>query len=244
MHRTSAWKNKLLVEAYLHGNRSAIPHAADQLNVMLHLLKHNERVVDRFLDLGAGDGILSQLIFDQFPGTSACLVDFSEPMIEAAHRRLQNYSGRAHIIQADLRTPDWLQQLPSDNSGKMDAVVSGFCIHHLPDSRKYELYQEVHHLLATNGLFVNMEHVASKSAWGEQVSEEAFIDTLFQHERTRPNPRTREEISKAHYEREDKKDNILLSTEVQCEWLREIGFSDVDVFFKSYELAVFAGKKR
>jgi len=244
MHHTSAWKNKLLVEAYLHGNRAAIPHAADQLNVMLHLLKHSERVVDRFLDLGAGDGILSQLILDQFPGTSACLVDFSEPMMEAAHRRLQGYADRVQLIQADLCTSDWLQQLPSDSKGTMDAVVSGFCIHHLPHPRKHQLYQEVYRLLAANGLFINMEHVASKSAWGEMLSEEAFIDSLLQHEATRPNPKTREEISKAHYAREDKKDNILLSLETQCEWLRQIGFAEVDVFFKSYELAVFAGKKR
>jgi len=243
MNDTSAWKNKTLVEAFLNRNRAAIPNAADQLNVMLHLLKHNERTVGRFVDLGAGDGILSQLILDRFHNASACLVDFSEPMIEAARCRLQKDADRVQLIQADLHTPSWLQQLPPDSSGKMDAVVSGYCIHHLPNPRKYELYQEVHQLLAKNGLFINIEHVASKSAWGERVNEEAFIDAMLQQEETLPNPRSREEVSQAHRKRADEKENILLSVEVQCEWLREIGFEDVDVFFKSYELAVFAGKK-
>ena len=240
---SSAWKNKAVTDAFLNTNRAALPNAADQLNVMLHLLKHNERAVARFLDLGSGDGVLSHFILEQFHGSTACLVDFSEPMLKAAHRRFQNQRERVQIIQADLRTPDWLQQLPADSSGHMDAVVSGFCIHHLPNPRKYALYEEIFHLLAPGGLFVHMEHVASLSAWGEKVSDEAFLDALFRHEEMRPTPRTREEVRTAYHTREDKKDNILLPLELQCTWLRTIGFADVDTFFKSWELALFAGKK-
>ena len=35
----------------------------------------------------------------------------------------------------------------------------------------------------------------------------------------------------------------MASVEDQCEWLREIGFADVDCFFKVFELAVFGGRK-
>jgi len=31
--------------------------------------------------------------------------------------------------------------------------------------------------------------------------------------------------------------------EVQCEWLRDAGFIDVDCFFKAFELAIFGGKR-
>jgi hypothetical protein len=75
------------------------------------------------------------------------------------------------------------------------------------------------------------------------LSDEAFIDSIFEYEKNLENARSREQISKDFHNREDKKDNILLSVETQCEWLREIGFKQVDVFFKSFELAVFAGKK-
>ncbi len=43
--------------------------------------------------------------------------------------------------------------------------------------------------------------------------------------------------------RPDKDANILLSVEVQCDWLREIGYEEVDCYFRIYELAVFAGRK-
>jgi hypothetical protein len=38
-------------------------------------------------------------------------------------------------------------------------------------------------------------------------------------------------------------DDILLDPETQCDWLREIGFEQAEVYFKAIELAIFAGVK-
>jgi hypothetical protein len=35
----------------------------------------------------------------------------------------------------------------------------------------------------------------------------------------------------------------LALVDVQCGWLREIGFQDVDCFFKVFELALLGGRK-
>ncbi len=43
--------------------------------------------------------------------------------------------------------------------------------------------------------------------------------------------------------RPNKVDNILAPVEVQCQWLRESDFVDVDCFFKVFQLALFGGKK-
>jgi len=50
-----------------------------------------------------------------------------------------------------------------------------------------------------------------------------------------------DQIEKAYYE--DKKENISAPVEKQCQWLRGIGFQEVDCFFKAFELALFGGKK-
>jgi hypothetical protein len=47
---------------------------------------------------------------------------------------------------------------------------------------------------------------------------------------------------KGWYHRPDKTENILALAETQCQWLREIGFADVDCFFKLFQLALFGGK--
>jgi len=55
--------------------------------------------------------------------------------------------------------------------------------------------------------------------------------------------RSRREVAAEHHARPDEAANILASVETQCEWLRELGFEDVDCYFKYFELAVFGGRK-
>ena len=43
--------------------------------------------------------------------------------------------------------------------------------------------------------------------------------------------------------RPDRVENIVTLVEEQCAWLREIGYQDVDCYFKLLELAVFGGRK-
>ena len=243
MNTQSVWKDKLVVDSFLNQKRASIPNAADHLNTMLHILRYNERPVKKFVDLGAGDGILSQLILEQFDESLGYAVDFSKPMIEAATKKLANYSTRMKIVEADISSSNWQQSIFVDGLEKVDAIVSGYCIHHLSHGRKFELYQEIYNRLENGGLFINIEHVASKSDWGERLSDEAFIDAIIAHEKPDGNPKSREQTAADFQNRPDKKDNILLSVDVQCEWLRLIGFQGVDVFFKSFELAVFCGRK-
>lgn len=44
-------------------------------------------------------------------------------------------------------------------------------------------------------------------------------------------------------QRVDEVANILAPAYVQCAWLREIGYADVDCFLKVFELAVFGGRR-
>ncbi len=122
-------------------------------------------------------------------------------------------------------------------------VLSGLAIHHLPDGRKKELYQEIFDMLTPGGLFVNLEHVAPKSEWAKQAFDDFFVDSLWSHHQKRGGTKTRDAVGKEWYHRPDKTENTLASVEVQCQWLQEIGFVDVDCFFKVFQLALFGGKK-
>lgn len=243
METSSAWKDKSVVEGFINGKRAAIPNAEDQLGIMLHMLYHSGKKINRFIDLGAGDGILGHLILEQFPEASGYIVDFSTPMLQAAEKRLANYKKRVKLVQGDLTSPDWKNTILENCDKSIDVVVSGYCIHHLQHGRKYELYQEIYEILGPKGLFVNIEHVASRSRWGEMLSDEAFINELYGYEVAVGGTKTKSKISIEFHQRPDKKDNILLPAETQCQWLREIGFRDVDTYFKCHELAVFGGRK-
>ncbi len=55
--------------------------------------------------------------------------------------------------------------------------------------------------------------------------------------------RSRQEVARAYYARQDKEENILAPANDQCRWLRQSGYQNVDCFFKVFELALFGGRK-
>ena len=70
-----------------------------------------------------------------------------------------------------------------------------------------------------------------------------IIDGYYAIEKRNGGTRTREEMADIFMKRPDKDANRLLSVDVQCDWLRKIGYMEVDCYFRIYELAVFAGRR-
>jgi SAM-dependent methyltransferase len=187
-----------------------IPHRTDGEAV---LLAHVPQSVRRLLDLGTGDGRLLALLKIDRPQVESLAVDFSPTMLEAVGQRFAD-DPQVTILEHNL-----------DNSlpqvGKFDGVVSSFAIHHLADSRKRALYQEVFELLEPGGIFCNLEHVASPTLKLHEQFLQAIGYTL----------------------EEEDPSNQLLEVETQLGWLREIGFTDVDCYWKWLEMALLIGVK-
>jgi tRNA (cmo5U34)-methyltransferase len=235
----TAWQSETLALTFLEGVRGGIPYAADQLEIMLRVITANNSSVESFADLGCGSGVLAQSILGRFPAAHGTLVDFSTPMLAAAREQLRDYAGRVEFAHADLATGEMWQAA----GGMFDAIVSGFAIHHMPDKRKRELYKEIYDHLKPKGMFVNIEHVASPSPWAEGNFDELMIDSLYAFHTRRGSGKTRDQVAAEHVHRPDKAANILAPVELQCAWLREIGYEEVDCYFKVFELAVFGGRR-
>jgi tRNA (cmo5U34)-methyltransferase len=142
-------------------------------------------------------------------------LDFSDPMIEQAKKRFAN-DDHVTIAKHDFSLP-----LPAKQLGKFDAVVSSLEIHHLTHPRKKQLYREIFNLLIPHGVFCNLEHVSSAT---ENLHLKFLIATGF-------TPQTEDPSNK------------LLDVETQLQWLREIGFADVDCDWKWLEIALLVGFK-
>ena len=177
------------------------------------LLEHVPRDVRRVLDLGAGDGRLLASLLAERTEMRGIGVDFSELMLAQARERFAA-DERIELIEHDLAEP-----LPP--LGRFDAVVSSFAIHHLEHERKRSLYGEVFELLEPGGVFANFEHVAS-ATHRLHLAFFAAIDEPI--------------------ENEDPSDR-LLDVETQLGWLRELGFDDVDCYWKWLEMALLIGVK-
>jgi tRNA (cmo5U34)-methyltransferase len=120
----------------------------------------------------------------------------------------------AGVSGVELHEHDLAAPLP--DLGEFDLVVSSLAIHHLEDARKRDLYGEVFGLLQAGGRFSNLEHVSS------------------------PTPELHRDYLEIARVPEDPS-NRLLDVETQLGWLRELGFADVDCFWKWRELALLSG---
>jgi len=233
------WKDREVAKAFLTERSAVIPDRPRQLEVLFRVLRLFCPRPRRILDVGTGDGLLLATFLEAFPDSTGVGVDFSPLMLEQARQRLAKFGARATSLEADLQAPTWKDSLP----GPFDAVVSGFAIHHLPHVRKRVLYQEIFDLLSAGGVFLNCEHVASATPRVEQLADDAMTDHLFLRRKEKGEEVTREQVLRDWMERPDRAANILAPVEDQCRWLREIGFQDVDCFWKYFELAIFGGRK-
>jgi SAM-dependent methyltransferase len=177
------------------------------------LLDELPDAVQRVLDLGSGDGRLLDVVLRARPAALGVAVDFSPPMLERLRQRFDT-NERVQIVEHNLE-----DALPS--LGLFDVVVSSFAIHHVAHERKRQLYGEIWNALSNGGVFCNLEHVASASDYGHMRFLNAMGRTL---------------------EDEDPS-NKLLDVHTQLVWLREIGFADVDCYWKWRELALLVGRK-
>jgi tRNA (cmo5U34)-methyltransferase len=178
------------------------------------LLDNIPKNAKRILDLGTGDGRLIKLIKSHLSNVEEIVaLDVSPIMIKAVHDNFSNDS-MVKVVEHDL-------EFPLPDMGYFDAVISAFAIHHLKHKRKYTLYEEIYNILYPTGVFCNLEHVSSPSV----NQHNRFLNAI-----------------RRSHKKEDNT-NRLLSMEKQLQWLRELGFVDVDCYWKWLELALLIGYK-
>ena len=231
------WKSEALVRTFIDGIRGGIPLGAVQSEVMGLLVAATVTEPERFLDLGCGDGVLSEVLLALFPEAAATLVDFSEPMLVEARRRFTSKTPAPDFVQADFAAKDWTGSL----SGPFDLVISGYAIHHQSDEIKRRIYADIFALLRPGGLFINIDHVKARSEWALATFDEYLSKSLKEFNADKGTPELVGKVAELTDDRKKREAEVIATVEDQCEWLRAIGFTDVDCFFKIFELALFAG---
>jgi SAM-dependent methyltransferase len=195
--------------AYL-ARADSVPHRTEGEAALLEFLP---TAPTRVLDLGTGDGRLLALVRTARPGLSGVALDFSPPMLDRVRARFAD-DRDVEVVEHDL-------DLPLPAMGSFDLAVSSFAIHHVDDDRKRALFAEVFAALASGGVFLNLEHVASPTA----ELHDSFLAAMS----TPPD--------------QDDPSNKLASVEDQLGWLRAAGFEQVDCHWKWRELALLGATR-
>lgn len=180
----------------------------------------------RVLDLGAGTGLLSAFVVSSFPRARVTLVDVAGEMLAKARVRFGDEGERVETRVLDYVT----EPIP----GRYELVISALSIHHVNDADKRSLFVKIFEALELGGAFVNAEQVLGPTP--------ALVAKYRAHWLAEARAKGASEAEIAAAEERMTHDRCA-TLEAQLAWLREAGFHDIDCWYKSYQFAVYAGRK-
>jgi tRNA (cmo5U34)-methyltransferase len=205
-----------------------VPYYDEMTDILVNHLIFKKTKNLKIIDIGCGTGNIACKIKKQFPRAKIKCVDIAEKMIKIAGKKLSSFSGIEFEI-ADFAKFEF--------SEKYDAVVSSLALHHIDsDKTKIAFYEKIYRALKKGGIFINADIVLSSSPFFQQENMKNWERFLLKSY----NIRHVRKMWLARYKDEDRPASLLL----QLEWLRKIGFKDVDVFWKYYNFSVYGGRKR
>ena len=129
---------------YTEAILKCVPRYEEMLTKLFYYLP-NGFAPNNILELGCGTGNLSSLIVHHFPDARLTTVDISGEIISECKGRLKNTS--IEFIQGNF------SKLCFPNNC-FDLIISSIAIHHLTDSDKERLFQNIHRWLVSGGVFV------------------------------------------------------------------------------------------
>ena len=188
----------------------------------------------RILDLGCGDGLFVQELLKSHTPASVTLVDGSGEMLESAKKR---FEGKANINFINENFQDLLAEKSLNEN--FDFIYSSLAIHHLPFEEKKQLYTYIHNHLSPNGSFVHYDVVVPPSG----KIENWYLSLWKQWIKGHPAKEMSEKLLGIPEQYKGNPDNIPDTLESQLQALEEIGFKEVDCYFKYGIFSLFGGFK-
>jgi tRNA (cmo5U34)-methyltransferase len=161
MHR---WHAPETAAEWDTGGSEQLATRTEQQEILLALLAATPIGDGAVLDLGIGSGLVAEAVLDRLPDAHLVGVDFSEPMLELARRRLARFGSRATALRGDLSELNELE-LPRV---AYRAAFSVQTMHHLSGRHWAEAAKWTANLVEPGGLIVIVDRV--------QIAEPLYRD--------------------------------------------------------------------
>ncbi len=200
-----------------------VPQYLEQHQIIYNLLPNVDKNY-RVLDLGCGNGILSELVFQKLPNSYIVGFDLTESMLNAFEKKLSKYSGRFELKQGDFRT-DLI-------GNEYDIIIAGLTLQHLTWDERERFYQTLYSSLNDGGFFIARDIIIDEDK--EVVND--------QYENWKNFIKSQGEDPDYWYSRHIEKDYPITLTD-HFVWLRRAGFSKVACQWRLYNFAITTAEK-
>lgn len=205
-----------------------IPHYKDMIDTLISSIPFEHDASIKVLDLGCGTGTVTKTLKEQFKNAQVTCLDLAENMIEMAKIKLKDYNDIEYAIG------DFYEYNFSEN---YDVIVSSLALHHLAaDEDKKEFYKKIYDAMVHGGIFLNADAVLASNKQLQCIYTAKWKEFMNKNI-------SMKEIEEKWVPAAETEDHPVKITD-HLDWLREIGFKDVDVIWKYYHLAVYGGFKQ
>ena len=180
------------------------------------------------IDLGCGTGTISKLIKEKYSNATITCLDIAENMLEISKTKLQKFSGIEYTIA------DFNKFCFGDT---YDVVVSSLALHHLVTGQdKIDFYNKIYAALNPGGFFANADVILASS----DSLQKNYIEKwkLFMQNNVPVEEIENKWIPK--YKAEDRPAKLI----DQLDWLKDVGFINIDIIWKYYNFAVYCGMRK
>lgn len=220
------------------------PRRDEIAEAMCDLIPAAEEDTFGVVEIGTGEGWLSEAILRRSPHASVVGPDGSGTMLRATERRLAQFVGRFELRPFRLQPLQWVEALPDD----FRAAVSSLVIHHLDGAGKAELFQSLYTKLASGGAVlicdlveptneVARRHLAR--SWNAEVEHQS---RQFGGDGEAYRRFVADRWNIYEYPVDDDIDTPSTTVD-QLRWLADAGFTGIDVFWARAGHVLFGGYK-
>jgi tRNA (cmo5U34)-methyltransferase len=193
----------------------------------------------RVLDLGCGDGILTETLSGQIETgmrmPDFTLMDGSAGMLQAARKRLAGLAVSEYcqvtfeeVIAGEFRRPPY------------DLIVSSFAIHHLVSEQKAALFRRLYNLLVPGGFVLNTDVALSGYDPYTEWYHVLWRQWIAARQR---NLSLTEDFTRIIEEAPDKEENHYEALDAQLDALTGAGFSHVTCHYRYGLFAIYGGQR-
>ncbi len=210
---------------YDRTRRQYIPCFDEFYSTTLELIPHDSQAHIKVLDIGAGTGLLSALVAAAFPQASITLSDISSKMLSKAQERFGSNRNIDYLALDFINAPI---------VGNYDVVISALALHHTPQDQLKRVFQKIFGALQSGGCFINADQTLGTTPENEEKYAQAWLNGA------KAKGCTDRDIEVAI---ERMKADKTATLQDQLNWLSEVGFVQVDCWYKNYRFAVYSGQK-
>ena len=211
---------------YDKSRKQLIPCFTEFYGTVIKIIPFSHSESISILDIGAGTGLLTELIAKKFINAQITLIDISAEMLSIAQERLKQYKG------ISFQVGDYSKSFTVQ---KYKLIVSSLSIHHLCDNDKKKLFEKIQNCLEPNGIFINADQVLGESNEIEKIYQRNWLEEVTHNGVT----------DKALTEALDRmKEDKMAPLSKQLKWLEQCGFSEVNCWYKNYRFAVYSATNK